>query len=88
LTGALTWSGDIGPIMITEGCTGCHGQSGAYSLETYQGALGFGSGGAANVIPGDDSSKLLVYCENGHKGFSTANAELVRAWIMDNDAAQ
>jgi len=86
---APTWDNLIGGIMITEGCTGCHGQSGAYSLQSYQAALGFGSGGAANVIPGDASSLLITYCENGHRGgMAEANSDLVRQWIVENDASE
>ncbi len=87
---SVSWNGIIGSIMLTDGCTSCHGQSGAYSLQTYQAALGFGSGDSTpNVIPGNASSKLITYCESNHKGgMPQANQDLVRQWIVDFDAVE
>ncbi|MCP4445982.1 MAG: hypothetical protein GY811_11645 [Myxococcales bacterium] len=85
--GAVTWDSSIRQLLVSDGCTTCHGLQGAYSLETYSAALGFGTDQTVpNVIPGDANSLLITYYDNQHHTTSTANAELVRRWIVENDA--
>ena len=88
-SGTITWNSSIRQILIDDGCTGCHGLQGAYSLETYNGALGFGTDQSEpNVVPGNASSLLITYYDDSEHHASLANAELVRRWIVDNDAAE
>lgn len=84
----LTWEADIGPLMRARGCTDCHGTSGAYSLENYSAALGFGTDELPNVIPGDPLSLLVVYCEQGHHGMPYDDALKVLSWVVDFEAAE
>lgn len=85
---ALTWEDDIRPLLNGQGCLDCHGSSGAYSLESYSAALGFGSDSTPNVIPGDPLSLLIIYCEQGHEGM-TAEATLdVIGWVVDWQARE
>lgn len=87
--GGLTWNSSIRQMLIGDGCTGCHGLQGAYSLETYSGALGFGADQITpNVIPGDATSLLIVYYDDEHYTTSTENAALVRQWIVEADAEE
>lgn len=83
-SGDLSWSSGIRQVLLSDGCVACHGLQGGYSLETYSGTLGFGSDQAVpNVIPGDANSLLITYYEDEHYTTSTANAALVRQWIVD-----
>jgi len=85
---ALTWEANIRPLLDARGCLDCHGSSGAYSLETYSGALGFGSDDTPNVIPGDPLSLLLIYCEQGHEGMPAEDTLDVISWIVDWNARE
>lgn len=83
----LTWERDIDPIMRAR-CTRCHGTSGAYSVESYDGARGFGRDGVPNILPGDPTSLLAQYVEQGHEGINVADALTVVTWIVDWAAAE
>lgn len=83
----LTWDRDISPIMGAR-CTRCHGTQGAYSLESYQAALGFGRDAIPNILPGNPLSLLLQYCEQGHEGIGAAEALLVVEWVVDWNASE
>jgi len=85
---ALSWDDDIGPLMVTAGCAACHGNDGAYSVETYSAAFGFGSDDTPNVVPGDPLSALAVYCEQGHFDMPYADTLTVISWIVDFDARE
>ena len=87
--GSLTWNARIAQMLVNDGCTVCHGLQGAYSLETYSGALGFGTDQTIpNVIPGDASSLLITYYDNQHHTTSESNATAIREWIVDQDAQE
>jgi len=86
-TATLSWDDDIAPIMVDR-CQRCHGNSGAYSLETWAAAFGYGSDGVPNIIPGDESSLLVRYCEDGHQGLPYGDALLVLSWVVDFDARE
>lgn len=61
-TGAISYSGFVGPTFIVYGCTGCHtasGGSNGLNLTTYQGVMAGGVSGTA-VIPGNGAGSLLV----------------------------
>jgi hypothetical protein len=79
----LTWINNIGPMLEARGCVSCHGTSGAYSLESYSAALGFGSDATPNVIPGDPLSLLVIYCEQGHHDMPAADTLVLIRWIVD-----
>jgi len=83
----LTWERDVSPIMRAR-CTRCHGSSGAYSVESYGGAFGFGTDNIPNILPGDATSLLAQYCEQGHEGMPASDALMVIEWIVDWDAAE
>lgn len=85
---ALTWVKDINPLFQANGCRNCHGTAGAYSVETYSAALGFGTDQIPNVIPGDATSILITYCTDGHEGIRFADALKVVEWIVDANAAE
>jgi len=85
---ALTWEANVRPLLNARGCLGCHGSSGAYSLESYSAALGFGSDGIPNVVPGDALSLLIVYCEQGHYDMPAEDTLTVISWIVDWDARE
>jgi len=88
-SGTVTWTSTIREVLVDDGCTSCHGLQGAYSLETYSAALGFGTDqNTPNVIPGDSASLLVTYYDNLHNTTSTANAELIRRWIVQYDARE
>lgn len=88
-SGSVSWGSTIRPMLVDDGCTFCHGLQGGYSLESYSAALGFGSDQSIpNVIPGDSASLLLTYYDNQHNTSSTANAELIRRWIVQYDASE
>jgi hypothetical protein len=85
----LTWDRDIDPLLARNGCRDCHGPQnvqGAYSLDTYEAAFGFGTDGIPNILPGDGTSLLAQYCEQGHEGIGFADAVIVVEWIIDWDA--
>ena len=84
----LTWNRDIGPLMVSAGCTDCHGTSGSYSLKTYAGARGNGSNSMANIFPGDPGSLLVTYAYDGHKGIGAADALEVMRWVVDWNARE
>lgn len=84
----LSWARDIGPLVAARGCTDCHGISGAYSLESYAGAMGFGTDGVPNVVPGDASSTLLTYIEGDHFNMPYTDALLVVEWVVDWNARE
>ncbi len=86
--GALTWDRDVGPLLRARACTDCHGGAGGYSVETYGAALGFGSDGVPNVLPGDPTSVLAIYCEQGHYDLPYTDALTVIAWIVEWDARE
>ena len=79
-------------MLNASGCVDCHKITealGAYSLETYDAALGFGADGdVPNVIAGDATSLLAQYCVDGHEGASAALATEVMDWIVAGEAAE
>jgi hypothetical protein len=83
----LTWRADVDPIMRAR-CTRCHGTEGAYSLESYSAAFGFGRDATPNIVPGDPTSLLAQYAEQGHEGIPAAEALIVVEWIVDWNAAE
>jgi hypothetical protein len=85
---ALTWENDIQPLLTARGCITCHGNQGAYSLESHSAALGFGSDGTPNVIAGNASSLLVAYCEQGHHEISYSDALIVLRWVIDWNARE
>jgi len=85
---ALTWTDDIEPLLRANDCMDCHGTAGAYSLESYSAALGFGTDGIANVIPGDPTSLLIIYCEQGHFDIPYDDTLQVISWIVDWSARE
>jgi hypothetical protein len=89
--GELTWDNDIYPLIVANACHDCHGSSGwqgAYSLASYQAALGYGTDSTPNVVPGDASSKLIEYTSAGHKGMASSDALIIETWIMDWEAQE
>ena len=85
---SLTWEDDIRPMLDARNCLDCHGTSGAYSLQTYSAALGFGTDNTPNVIPGDPSSVLILYCDQGHYDMPAADTLTVISWIVDWNARE
>lgn len=84
----LTWGGDIDPLLARVGCRDCHGNSGAYSLDSYTAAFGFGTDQVPNIIPGNAQSLLIQYCEQGHEGIVSTDALVVIEWVVDWGAAE
>jgi predicted CXXCH cytochrome family protein len=71
-------------------CVSCHNNSfaaGRYSMSTYAAVL-------RDVVPGSASSRLVVWTQPGgtmyryFTGDRATKAALVRAWVVDNKAAQ
>jgi predicted CxxxxCH...CXXCH cytochrome family protein len=78
--------------VFQERCVGCHGgvePAGGYSLESYHGVLGPGSGDGPNAVAGDETSGLLTsihpqQADETHQ----AHAELfddLRLWVVECD---
>lgn len=86
--GDLTWEDDVGPMLAARGCTGCHGDDGNYSVESYADALGPGSDAVANVIPGDESSALVRYVAGGHGGAPADDLARLEGWVVDSAARE
>jgi hypothetical protein len=85
----LSWRHDIVPLLVRNDCRSCHGGQnvqGAYSLDTYEAALGFGTDNVPNIIPGDPDSLLAQYCAEGHNGISAPDALIVITWIANWNA--
>jgi hypothetical protein len=90
-TDELSWESDIAPLVVVNACLDCHGNSGwqgAYSLASYDAALGFGTDAVPNVVPGDASSRLIEYAEAGHHEISATDALVIRTWVMDWEAQE
>jgi len=89
----VTWVDDAYPALIAANCTdaGCHegvDPAGNYDLESYNEALGNGSDGTANVIPGNGASRLIVKCQDGHAACSNAEVLVLQAWIVTWNAVE
>lgn len=83
----LTWAADIGPLLAAK-CTSCHGNSGSYSLTTLANAKGPGTDAVPNIVPGDASSLLVIYCRDGHQGVGAVDGLKVMRWVVDWGAAE
>ena len=82
-TGALTWEGSIGKIMVAR-CGSCHGSLGGLNLKNYADAMRGGKSGAA-ILPGDAQGSLLVQTVQGgkHPGkFTDDELQKVIEWIQ------
>jgi hypothetical protein len=87
----ITWDDDVYPLLVANACHDCHGSGsvqGAYSLASYQSAMGFGSDSVPNVVPGDATSTLIEYAEDGHHGIKADDALVILSWIVDWDARE
>jgi hypothetical protein len=77
----VAYEQDVRPILVAD-CLGCHGTFG-----TYAGTMDF-------VVPGDANSPLVRATQAGGSmnrhlaGDRAAKAELIRAWVVENGAAQ
>jgi hypothetical protein len=78
---AVAWDQDIQPILAND-CVRCHGY-----LASYAGTLSV-------VSPGNPNSTLVTVTRSGGAMYShlsgdrVAKAALIRAWVVDNNAAQ
>jgi hypothetical protein len=88
-TGPLAYTPDMKPIFDSD-CVYCHGNSrpaGNYSMSTYTAVM-------RDVVPGNASSRLVTTTQSGGSmyrywtGNRATKAALVRAWVVDNKAAQ
>jgi hypothetical protein len=88
-TGPLAYTPDMKPIFDSD-CVYCHGSSrpaGNYSMSTYAAVM-------RDVVPGSASSRLVTTTQSGGSmyrywtGNRATKAALVRAWVVDNKAAQ
>ena len=94
--GPVTFSADIQPVFQSACSLGaCHGAAnetnGNYGTATYADVLGPGSDEVANVIANDATSFTLLQINENHFNVLASNPgldEMVRAWIVDNAAAQ
>lgn len=84
----LTWDADIRPLMVSEGCTTCHGTTANYDVRTFNGVMGNGKDSQPNVVPGDPVSTLVIYCRSGHEGIDAASALKVMRWVVDWEAQE
>ncbi len=93
-SGGLTWNGDVGPAVVTNGCTAaaCHdgaGTGGQYSLTSYAGATGPGADGTVpNVVAGDPNSLLYTKCLTVHNTCNQTISDLIYDWIVVDGAPQ
>jgi len=87
----VTWDADIYDVLVGNACHDCHGTSGwqgAYSVATYGGAMGFGTDGTPNIVPYDETSKLVQYGLAGHHGMSPTDADIIYSWVVDLGAPE
>lgn len=84
--GYVSFERDIEPILVARDCRRCHGDRGAYSLESFEGVMGPGSDDVPNVIPGDPDSLLIDYCRDGHQGLTYPDALTILSWVVEFDA--
>ncbi len=83
---ALSWTVDVGPILLGR-CGACHSGTGGMAgldLSTYSGALQGGRDGPV-IAPGDPAASLLVQRQQagGHPGQLTPEElELIIQWIL------
>jgi hypothetical protein len=88
-TGPLSYNQDMKPIFDSD-CVPCHNNSfaaGRYSMSSYSAVL-------RDVVPGSASSRLVTTTQPGGSMYPyftsdrATKAALVRAWVVDNKAAQ
>ncbi len=95
----VLYSRDIAPLLAAR-CSGCHGASnpgGGYRTDSRAALYAFGSDSldlnrSPDLIPGNDRCQLAVKTSYTGREFYRANleffeAELIRQWILNGDAA-
>ncbi len=58
-TGVYGWS-DIGPLFISNGCTGCHGTSGGLDLRSYETIVAGGNKCQTNLLTGENLVGIIT----------------------------
>ncbi len=85
----LTYTQNLRAVFNSD-CVVCHGSSGAaagYSMATYASVM-------RDVIPGNANSRLVVWTQpNGtmyryFSGNRASKADMVKQWVVNNNAAQ
>jgi hypothetical protein len=85
----LSYDQDLKPVFDAD-CVRCHGgsrPSAGYNMSTYAGVMAF-------VRPGDANSILVQVTRSGglmysqFSGDRAAKSDMVRRWVVDNNAAQ
>jgi hypothetical protein len=88
-TATIAYTNDVAPIFQAD-CLRCHSGSrpdAGYNMSTYEGVM-------RAVVAGNSRSALVTTTQNRGSmyrywsGNAAAKAELVRAWVVDNNAAR